>query len=49
MLGIEVVAAAEEVDGGLEVLPVPASPSFDGHDFDVESKGERSGWPLPSF
>ena len=38
---MEVQAAAEEVDGCLEVLSVPvaASPALDGHDLAIESLG----------
>ena len=41
MLGIEVQAAAEEVDGGLEVVLVAVAACFslDGHDLAVESFG----------
>ena len=50
MLGIEVQAAAEEVDGCLEVLSVPvaARPPFDGHDLAVESLGRAVGDPMPA-
>ena len=50
MLGIEVQAAAEEIDGGLEVLPVPvtARPALDGHDLAVESLGRAVGDPMPA-
>ena len=47
---IEVQAAAEEVDGGLEVLPVPvaARPALDGHDLAVEAFGRAVGDPMPA-
>jgi len=50
MLGIEVEATAEEVDGGLEVLPVPvtARSALDGHDLAVESLGRAVGDPMPA-
>ena len=45
-----VQAAAEEVDGGLEVLPVAvtARPALDGHDLAVESLGRAVGDPMPA-
>ena len=48
--GIEVQAAAEKVDGGLEVLPVAvtARPALDGHDLAVESLGRAVGDPMPA-
>jgi len=49
-LWIEVQATAEEVDGGLEVLPIPvtASPALDGHDLAVEAFGRAVGDPMPA-
>ena len=50
MLGIEVQATAEEVDGGLDVLPgaVTTGPALDGHDLAVESLGRAVGDPMPT-
>jgi len=47
---IKVQAATEEVNGGLEVLPIPvtACPALDGHDLAVESLGRAVGDPMPA-